>query len=167
MVKQREPLNPIVTTAPFQMVSLHFLHAEASLGGYSYILVVMDRFTRYAQAYATKDKSAKTAAEMVYNDFSVLESLKQFTVIKAVYLRTNSFTTSINFLETTPYHPSGNGQVECFKRIFFSMIRTLPEKHKARWRDHLNKVVHELHEERLDGLRPIFPTIWKPSASPY
>ena len=69
VVKQREPLNPIVTLAPFQMVSLNFLHVEATAGGSQYILVVMVHFTRYAQAYTTKDKSAKTAAERVYNDF--------------------------------------------------------------------------------------------------
>ena len=68
-VKQRETLHPIITTAPFQMVSVDFLHLEPSAGGYQYILVVMDHFTRYAQAYATKDKSAKTAAEKLYNDF--------------------------------------------------------------------------------------------------
>ena len=69
VVKQREPLNPIFTLAPFQRVSLDFLLVEATAGGYRYILAVMDHFTRYAQAYATKDKSAKTAAERVYNDF--------------------------------------------------------------------------------------------------
>ena len=69
VAKQREPLNPIVTLAPFQMVSLNFLHVEATAGGSKYILVVMVHFTRYAQAYTTKDKSAKTAAERVYNDF--------------------------------------------------------------------------------------------------
>ena len=69
VVKQREPLKPIVTTAPFQMVSLDFIHVEASVGGYQYILVVMDHFTWHAQGYATKDNSAKTAAERVYNDF--------------------------------------------------------------------------------------------------
>ena len=69
VVKQREPLNPIVTLAPFQRVTLDFLLVEATAGGYRYILAVMDHFTRYAQAYATKDKSAKTATERVYNDF--------------------------------------------------------------------------------------------------
>ena len=60
----REPLHPIVTTAPFQMVAIDYLHLETSVGGYQYILVVMDHFTRYA----TRDKSAKTAADKVYND---------------------------------------------------------------------------------------------------
>ena len=49
-MKQREPLPPIITTAPFQMVSVDFLHLEASTGGYEYILVVMDHFTRYASS---------------------------------------------------------------------------------------------------------------------
>ena len=46
------------------MVAIGYLHLETSVGGYQYILVVMDHFTRYA----TRDKSAKTAADKVYND---------------------------------------------------------------------------------------------------
>ena len=46
----------------------------------------MDHFTRYAQAHATKDKSPKTAAERVYNDF-----ILQIRVPEAIHhgLRTN------------------------------------------------------------------------------
>ena len=73
-LKQRKPAvhvnappQPISSTAPFQlaMVSMDFVHLEPSSGGYQYILVIM----RFAQACATGDKSAKTAADRLCNDF--------------------------------------------------------------------------------------------------
>lgn len=105
-VKQRKPniqtcapLQPIHTGAPFKVVSIDYLHLERSSGAFEYILVVEDHFTRFAQAYATRNKS-----DRLYNDFSCGLNLQERSFMtKERSLKINSSSNSIACLGQPDY----------------------------------------------------------------
>ena len=60
-VPEKAPLVPIMASSPFEVICIDFLHLDKSQG-YEHILIVTDHFTRFSQAYATKNETSLTAA---------------------------------------------------------------------------------------------------------
>ena len=65
--EDKSSIKPITIPSPFELVVIDFLYLEKSSGRYEYILVVMDHFTPYAHAFATRNNSTKTVAQKLYN----------------------------------------------------------------------------------------------------
>jgi transposase InsO family protein len=155
-VQERAKLVPIGASYPFEVVSVDFLHLDKCKGGFEYVLVVCDHFTRFSQAYATKSKSSRAAAEKLFNHF-----ILQFGFPKRIHHdRGGEFNSQLfkhlhrlaNIKEsnTTPYHPMGDPIVERYNRTLLNMLKSIPENAKNNWKDHLatltfayNSTVHK------------------------
>ena len=157
VVNARAPAQSIITSAPFELVSIDFVHLEKCAGGYEYILVVIDHFTHFAQAYATTNKSAKTAAEKLSNDYIQRFGLPrrihhdQGTEFENELFHNLKQLTGIERSRTTPYHPMGNAQCEQFNKTLLGMLRTMADNEKSRWKNHVNKMVFVYNCTRNDA----------------
>ena len=144
----REPLQPIVSTAPFDLISIDFVHLETSIGGYQYILVVVDHFTKFPQAFQTRNKSGTTVADKIFSEFIPRFGFPgriihdQGGEFESDLFKKLSMLSGIKNLRTTPYHPQGNGICERMNRTLLGMLRTLPETHKSHWANHLHHLIH-------------------------
>ncbi len=162
----RTHLVSITSTHPFELVSVDFLHLDKCKGGYKYIV---DHFTRFAQAYPTTSKSDKVVADKILNDYD----LKFGFPIRIHHDHGGEFENqlfsqlskycSVTGSRTTPYHPQGNGQVECFNRTLLQMLKTLMDKDKTNWKNSLNKLIFAYNCTRTEvtGFSLILPLVWQ------
>ena len=143
-------------------------------GKFEHVLVVTDHFTRFAQAYATKNKSSKAAADKLFNEF-----ILQFGFPKRIHHdREPGFNSElskelhrlagIKMSNTTPYHPMGNGQSERFNKTLINMLKTIPEADKKNWKIYLSKLTFAYNStvNKTTGFSPYFLLFGRQSRLP-
>ena len=142
--KGRAPQQSIKVGSPMQLVAVDILGPlPESQDGNSYVLVVANYFTRWAEAFPIPNQETSTVAQVLTNKFffrfSPPERLhsnqgKQFeSELVAEVCKTLGITKS----RTTPYHPQCDGVVKCFNRTLLDMLATAATQYPFEWQNHL------------------------------
>lgn len=153
----RAPLVSIHSSGPMELICVDFLTLERSKGGLENVLVVTDHFSRYAQAYPTKDQKATTVAKVLWKNFFCRFGFPaklhadQGRNFESAVVKELCKCTGITKTHTSPYHPQGNGTTERFNRTLMDMLGTLEPHLKPRWPEHVDTMTHAYNCTRHDS----------------
>ena len=67
--QQTAPLQNVITNKPFESITIDYVHLDHSKGGHEYLLVAVDHFNKFMQAFPTKNKSGRLAAALLFSRF--------------------------------------------------------------------------------------------------
>ncbi|KAK3515000.1 hypothetical protein QTP70_003254 [Hemibagrus guttatus] len=132
------PLQQITSNRPLDLVCIDFLSIEPDSKGITNVLVITDHYTRYAQAFPTKDQKALTVAKVLFEKFFIHYGLParihsdQGQDFESRIIRELLTLLGIRKSRTSPYHPQGDAQPERFNRTLLSMLGTLEPAQKHR-----------------------------------
>ena len=154
----------IVSTQPMELVCIDFLTLERSKGGFEKILVITDHFTRYSQAFPTRNELAKTTAKVLFENFIVHYGFParlhsdQGRNFESSVIRELCSLAGVEKSRTTPYHPMGNGMVERFNQTLLNMLGTLENHKKEDWKSYVAPLVHSYNATKhpSTGYSPYF-----------
>lgn len=104
-------------------------------------------FSKYNQAVPTRDQRASTVAKVLVNEcfykFGVPSRIHsdQGRNFKSILIHQLCELYGIERSQTTPAHPTRNGQCERFNRTLHHLLHTLPSCKKKNWAAYLPQVV--------------------------
>ena len=158
-IPDKAELVNIVTTQPLELVCMDYLQLERSKGGYEYVLVITDHFTRYAIAVPTRNTTAKTTADVFFHHFVVHYGLPQRihsdqgSCFESRLMKELCTIAGIAKSRTTPYHPMGNSLCERFNQTLFNMLGSLDPSKKSDWKSYIGPIVHSYNCMRQDSTK--------------
>ncbi|XP_024146840.2 uncharacterized protein LOC112157953 [Oryzias melastigma] len=162
--QRSSPLNQITSNGPLDLVCIDFLQIEPDSKGIANVLIITDHFTRYAQAFPTKDQKSITVAKVLWEKYFVHYELParihsdQGRDFESRLIKDLLSMLGIRKSQTSPYHPQGEAQPERFNRTLLSMLGTLESVKKQNWSQHISQLVHAYNcsKNESTGYSPYF-----------
>ena len=149
---QLPPMQPIICTEPMELVHIDYVGMEVTVATdkkpvVRNVLVVVDHFTQYVQAFVTKNHTVRTMARVLYdNYFSVLGFPQclmsdQGTEFCGKVIAAMCSLLGVEKIRTTPYHPQTNGLAERVHQTLQHMIGKLDPEKRRKWPAHIGSII--------------------------
>ncbi len=136
----KAPLRPLpLMHVPFERIGMDLIGPlERSARGHRFALVLVDYATRYPEAVALRNISAKSVANALFSLISRVGIPKEIltdqgTAFMSRTLRELYELLGIKLIRTSVYHPQTDGLVERFNRTLKNMIRKFVHEDAKNW----------------------------------
>lgn len=133
------PLVNVTSGFPLQRVAIDFMKCPLSNQGNHYVLVAIDYFTKFAEAYPLPNQEAKTAAQCLVNNFFCRYGTPQFLhsdqgkTFESTLFSEVCKLMHINKTRTSPYHPRGDGLVERMNSTILNIVKSITDGSSSDW----------------------------------
>ena len=162
-------MQPIICTEPMELVHIDFVGMEVTVATdkkpvVKNILVVVDHFTWYVQAFVMKNHTKRMTARVLYNNyFSVFGfpqclMSNQGTKFCGKVIAVMCSLLGIEKIRTTPYYPQTNGSAERVHQTLERMIGKLDLEKRKKWPAHIGSIIIAYNSTRslVTGYSPYY-----------
>ena len=154
-----------IAQSPGQIIGMDLIGPlMESHQGHSYLMVVIDHFSGWVEAYPLQNKSNEAVWERFRNDYLPRHGACRVLITDQgaefkgkeweEFLRGNR----IEHRRTSPYHPQSNGKTERTNRTIKEMIRKLINGERSNWEDKLGPALWAIRSNTsmTTGFSPFF-----------
>ena len=138
--RARVHLNPYVASYPMHIVHVDLVAGLPEVDGYKYILVIVDKFTKWVELVPLRSKDASEMQQALTANLLCRFGLPtQIVADRGTEFEGELAATCralrVKFVRTAPYHPQANAQVERTNGSLKVGLRTLCAGRERKWKD--------------------------------